>query len=395
MFSNIKKTTAVGVFAILVMSLWYIVQLPPRYVAVADTCIEKEEIDCMLSLLQDTYINDGVEESFNVFYYLFNNSKEFVDVGCHRNAHRIGDIAYYNDYLKHKDITMMEFSEKSTACGYGFFHGFMEHLIQDNPDPVFVKKTCEYLISTLSGQMSGINLVCYHGAGHGFMLSQVDTMSKGTWGDAISYARPAMEKCEVVLPLETEEVSECRQGVFNVVLDWMESGNFGLVYEGKESFFICRELEMNQREDCYAELSQKMSTLSDFNLFRAVEIATAEAPYGGDKILMNHAAAGMTYSTTTIINFMRDCLVIPDDLQRTCIRGVVGGLMEHGPATVQFPEAVALCSFDWFDTESQQVCFERLFTKMVRFFPKEKQKSLCTTSGNMFKQQCLKEGLIL
>lgn len=384
---------------ILLLFIFFIVWHKPvsslLYVEAADSCIEKEGVDCMLSLIQDVYTSNGVEASYDVFDYFLNNSREFTEVGCHRSAHRIGDVAYYNDYLKHNDLTKMKFPDRSIACGYGYYHGFLEHLIQDNPDPVFVEDTCKYFDSRLGKRMPQIRLVCFHGAGHGFTLSQADDLSGKYWGNALAYAEPAMKKCEAIKSANTKEVDDCRQGVFNVILEWMEDGDFGLVYDGLKSFEICRDLSADHRYDCYYEMGQNTAFLSGFDISRAAEIAAAESQYGGEKILMYLAGSGMTYSHEQIKKFMGDCLTVPEHLRRVCIRGIIGGFMEHGIPSTQFTLAEDLCSQEEFGTEVQGICFDRLFTKMTRFFSENAQKELCLSSGTGFQQMCREKGLVL
>ncbi|NQV92877.1 hypothetical protein HQ403_00030, partial [Candidatus Kaiserbacteria bacterium] len=64
---------------ILLLFIFFIVWHKPvsslLYVEAADSCIEKEGVDCMLSLIQDVYTSNGVEASYDVFDYFLNNSK--------------------------------------------------------------------------------------------------------------------------------------------------------------------------------------------------------------------------------------------------------------------------------------------------------------------------------
>jgi len=155
-----------------------------------------QKIDCWLEIIKDEFHKEGIKSAFDVFTDIYRTYDVFANTGCHQHAHRVGDFSYYFDYLSHRDISKMDFPQSTTSCGYGFFHGFLEHLIQDNPDPSFVIETCEYLTANLKERMPAIDYTCYHGSGHGFTLAQADYLTKSSQWTPALFTGEALDKCE-------------------------------------------------------------------------------------------------------------------------------------------------------------------------------------------------------
>src|SRR3989344_6368344 len=142
-----------------------------------------EKVDCWLQLVFERLRSEGIAEAYDTFEYIYDSYPLFGATGCHQHAHKVGDTAYYELFVaRGLDVTDMFFPQETTSCGYGFFHGFIEHLIQDHPDPAYVTKTCEYLREKYTHSMRDIGTICYHASGHGFTIAKADTLEKYEWG---------------------------------------------------------------------------------------------------------------------------------------------------------------------------------------------------------------------
>lgn len=202
-----------------------------------------EKIDCWLELATAFVRKGDISGAFSVFSYLYNTYPYFGASGCHLHAHRLGDAAYYEYYVvQDKSLADMELPQETTSCGYGFFHGFIEHLIQDRPDPAFVTKTCEYLRGRLSPTMRDIATICYHASGHGFIQSIGDSLAKRNWGNISDMVTLPLTNCEKLRSAGDGGIEDCREGIFNVLSDWMSVENFGLKFDFVHPFKVCDAL---------------------------------------------------------------------------------------------------------------------------------------------------------
>ena len=175
--------------------------------------------ECYDKLLIDAFKQGDAPEAFKKLKILYNEEPLFFDGGCHKRAHLIGDLAY-GKYLKHKDLSRLDVSEETTFCGAGYYHGFLEHYIRDNPGVESAKEFCVYL----EERRPGIRATCYHGMGHGFMPDPPDP---STWGDSQAILAPTLDKCGDISD-DRYEVLECYEGAFNVFLDWVDTRQYHL-----------------------------------------------------------------------------------------------------------------------------------------------------------------------
>jgi len=286
-----------------------------------------EIIDCWYELIRQDFQGGGIQRAFATFDTLYENSDMFIITGCHRHAHRIGDAAYYESYLTHKDLQKMEFPPITKVCGYGFYHGFIEHLIQDNPDPHFVKETCDYLDGRLSLTAPDIRITCFHGSGHGYTLASVDTDDTSSWGDAQAFVEEPLKKCEMLDGIE-REVEECKEGVFNVIVEWMVNQEFGLEYDEIDPFTLCREQEHANQQACYYEMAQKLDSVAEWDVTKAAHIAEQVPNKRFAQMVLSVAVASMMQTKITEdgqYTYLQSCRNIPEYLRNVCLVAIVGG----------------------------------------------------------------------
>ncbi|MBI4093702.1 hypothetical protein HY417_01955, partial [Candidatus Kaiserbacteria bacterium] len=219
-------------------------------------------IDCWYGLINAALEHDGITGAMEVFSKIYEQQPLFASTGCHKHAHFVGDQVYYKLYRGTNDIRAIDFPQSSTACGYGIFHGFMEHLIQDNPDIPFVTEICTYLKERYSTVMGDIGTICYHGSGHGLMLAEAERVPKSGWGLVSFFTSTPARTCEALPEASSREIEECREGVYNVLVDWMEQTQYGFAYDEKNPFRICETEPRAWHQACYYEMAQKLDRVS-------------------------------------------------------------------------------------------------------------------------------------
>lgn len=369
------------------------VNVAEKLVACEQFTNDTQKLDCWYEVMRVVHNKKGTAAAFEVFNTLYENEPMFVNTGCHLHAHRIGDYTYYDNYVLNGDLDAIEFPDGSQVCGYGFYHGFFEHLIQDKPDPGYVAELCEYFDNRLGERMPGMRITCYHGSGHGFALAEVDEGDLSHWGNYTSIIEDPLRLCEQLTEADEGEREECRQGVFNVLVLWMESGEYGLTYDWEDPFWICRDQAEINKHSCYYEVGQKMDRVSDRDLDRAIEVIDAIPDEEFKGMLLHTAVAGFLQSTLTEdaqYQYMEQCVELEEGLQSDCIAGIVGGVIEHGDPGDEHVKSVELCSLEYLNDTQRAVCFDNIGWRLRKFYPDEQIAQICRKSDSMhFKEACI------
>jgi len=354
-------------------------------------------LDCWYQVLHEYHNAGGVAAAFVAFDYLYENKVYFAETGCHLHAHRIGDFAFFDSFLIHHDLDKLSFPEGSQVCGYGFYHGFIEHLIQDNPSPQYVREVCDYMDKRLSGMMPLIRITCFHGSGHGFALAEVDEGDITIWGDYEKIINVPLQLCGE-LQAEESEISECYEGVFNVLVSWMETGEYGLSYNYQDPFWICVNQHTEYKWPCYYEVGQKLDFASQYSVKNAVAIVSQISDEGYDQRLLQLAVGNFLQSrnsATAHIEYLSDCFEIEDRYLPSCVQGLVAGVVEHGNPGDEQKKAVEICSHELVGGYIQRGCYEEVFGRLTKLYPKTRVTALCNQSlSESFTESCIEKGYI-
>lgn len=364
-----------------------------------DLAQDDARIDCWYEVIREEFRRGGPAQAFAIFSVLYESSDLFIETGCHRHAHRVGDVAYYESYLLHKDMDKMEFPAITKSCGYGFFHGFLEHLIQDNPDPAFVDETCAYFDKRLSAAMPAMRITCYHGSGHGFSLAgaQAAQFDKSKWGNPQEFVDEPARLCERLTQATPYEKEECLEGIFNVLVEWMTDHEYGLSYNEDDPFALCREQRDSYKEACYYEMAQKLDSVSGFSVVRAGEIAARIPDERFAKTVMAVAVAGMMQRGLTLdsqYEYAVACRSVDEALRDTCFHAIIGGMMEHGNPGKEYKKIAEFCSFDALTDEEERACGGALLNGLKRFYTDAQIAQFCRESSSAFRNLCSTSGIV-
>jgi len=113
---------------------------------------------CYQELISTAAEHEGLVAAFELLSEIYSIDTSFA-TACHGNAHELGKIAY-EDFINGKNPPM---SDKTSYCGYGFYHGFLEELIVSGGTLTDAKDFCAYLESQLSSSLPSIGYSCFHG----------------------------------------------------------------------------------------------------------------------------------------------------------------------------------------------------------------------------------------
>lgn len=342
---------------------------------------ETEQIDCWYEVIREEFDDGGTAQALDAFTHVYRTYPAFANSGCHRHAHRVGDMAYYFDYLEHGDLDKVDFPQSANACGYGFYHGFFEHLIQDRPDPHYVTEVCEYFDERLHETAPAIQQTCYHGSGHGFTLAKADTLLDPSEWTIENFTEDANTLCESLPNASDYEISECRQGVYNVIVDWMMDNEYELSYNMDAPFAFCDAVAPDRQADCYYEAAQKLDSVSGFDAKRMGDIVYALPRPDLHGWIMSTGMAGLVQHDpgSDQLDILFGCREVHESLFDACLGGLVGGLSEHGPPQKEYEYAANFCEQDALTDQERTTCYWVLDAQLARFRADDEVVSMCQT----------------
>lgn len=348
--------------------------------------------ECIFGLIESELDRDGLRGAMKVFSLAYKKYPSFANGGCHARAHRVGDVAYFRLYLK-GGLDALDFPQETTACGYGFYHGFMEHLIQDNPRPEFITETCDRLILNLGARMRDIQTICYHGAGHGLVLAQIERMSRSEWGNVKALVSAPAELCKKLERARSEDLEQCYEGIFNVLVDTMALGQYGFTYDMSQPFAICATQPLYLREACIYEVAQKLDSVSVFQPAKMIEVVSV-LPNKDDQLMaFGVGMAGIVQQSIATEGgyqeVLASCTGISETFYPQCVGSIVGGLFEHGEPQKEYQKALRFCE-DPIIAERQvtKLCYEQAAARLPRFYTREKITSICREFPAAYREIC-------
>ncbi len=411
MFLKNKPTRAIGLgvalMGILGSFLFVQFNLPDRvqesiwqysYERSASACNEKFQdtdgrLTCWLNIVEKEVKVGGIERAFRIFTHLYEKYPEFGASGCHTNAHAIGDTAYYEIYVaRNQSLQEYSFPLSTKSCGYGFFHGFIEHLIQDNPETEFAVQTCTYLHERYGAEMSQLENICYHASGHGYMQAEADRMSTDEWGNVARLIRRPLVSCSKFTNATPRQREECREGIFNVVSDWMIAKNFGLSFDAQTALRLCDTLARVDQRACYSEFAMKLYPVLQDDPVKAAAYADTLQRKEFSIVAFNVMIAGMMERKVprdTYGEVFSACTKLTETYFETCVRSSVGGMMAHGSPGTEYERVLIACeNAHLIDRNGRAFCYSELTNKLNRLYPHEERQRICDLFPEEYTSSC-------
>ncbi len=392
-----KYLLAIAVLVVCILSAWWNGYSSDKHNAqrCAENSVEATAIECWYDLIRERLQTQGLQQAMKLFSSIYTWQPAFAESGCHAHAHRVGDMAYYDQYLKNPNMAAMDFPQETAACGYGFFHGFLEHLIQNRPDPEFVDTTCTYLDERYGISVGAIRTICYHGSGHGFMLAAVEQLPRTAWGDMHAFTKTPLTQCAALKKASPRDHEECEEGVYNVIVEWMETNQYSFSYDYEKPFASCDAASTYaHKRACYYEMAQKLDGASNWNPERMLEILSSTkdtylhemAFYVGMTSVMQRYAGSAAYdSILTQCSELTQPTMIP-----FCVSAVIAGLFEHGAPQEEYRDALIACrSPQVQEALISEACWETVARKLWRFYEPARIKEICEEFPEEKRAMCL------
>ncbi len=312
-----------------------------------------ERIECAFSVVRSELVRKGVTSGMNAFVMANKMYQNRLDVDCHAAVHRVGDMAYYDLFKNDPEFSHYEFPRETTMCGRGFYHGFFEHLIQDNPRPEFIVHTCNYFKSVEQEYLQKVSSTCFHAAGHGLIRATAEKVPRSSWGNPTSFVDPSLRSCELMIGVTESEKRLCQTGVMSIFIQMNRYENYG--FSKKTAFETCDSLVTSQRETCY-----RMSSLM---------VAQFEGDYKRTWSICNRAAPA---------------------LQRACIIYIPIGLFTNGVNPISYQTALDFCSaVAATNAQYASLCYEHLGYTLTSEYVEPSYRPDCVLFPTQYRDFCI------
>jgi len=345
------------------------------------------QADCVFRVITEDLRKGKFTAALEVFEEARNEGfAEFVPGECHRKAHAFGDVLYYEAYLQSGGFDGFSFPLGSTVCSYGIFHGFFEHLFQDNPSVDFVTETCKMMSDKFGHSMRDIRDTCYHAAGHGFTLHQVEKLSSKDFGNLQLLTREPFDICST-LPESSafELLDECQEGVFNIAINFMTDEEYGFSFDVEEPFKICEEVDEDMAPYCYRETARKLDNVSGYNPITLLSILES-APRPEEARKWFSKSVGGIARRIGFEESLKRCWDAPDSVYVDCVRYVISGLFEGGPIQKEYKEPLRMCAHELVVSRGfEKECYDTIISRLPRYYSSEQRVYICKE----FPQQAL------
>lgn len=331
---------------------------------------------CWQEEMDQTLKKGGLEQAFILMDKLYNTEPLFAS-DCHAYSHLLGQKAY-ELFAAHKEFTL---SAKSSYCGYGFYHGFMEALLQKTGDMNEARKFCEYADSQLKKTTSDAGGACYHGIGHG----AVDGGDQRFWGDAQKMVEPALAICEKVSDDEIPaprygKLFRCVSGAFNALEILSDSNQYKLSANREDPFWICKKQPDKYKEACYTQFVVSLMKVSNNDFIKSAKVIDniKEDEYAlpaMQALVVELPHLGKT-DYKEALNY---CRSIGQRFHEICITAFAEGLLRYGPPQKEYVGALNFCSSNLLTDAEKKACFMRILSILRIWYTASESQSICKT----------------
>ncbi len=227
-------------------------KIPELEECMADYGTSTVQAFCWGQSLMEIVRNSGIDEAF-IELESMNESPEFQRQ-CHDVMHILGQAAY-DDFID--DAGHVQVHPLTSACGYGFYHGFIESMMVSEgvQDLSRAREYCEGLnhAQSLTTEISRSRAAeaCYHGVGHALF----DLVDSSLWGSSRAMVDYVTRQCTSLSDDEVKQII-CMSGVYNSLANAYSSKSYLLTYAlTNDADDFCAEEPLAYQSRCYVELT--------------------------------------------------------------------------------------------------------------------------------------------
>lgn len=320
--------------------------------------------------IESTLNSKGLDQAFILMDKLFKEEPLFAS-DCHGFTHLLGEKAYelFSENQK------FNLPDKTSYCGYGFYHGFMEKLLHSGGGLDQARSFCKYAGSILGEINSDAEGACYHGIGHGAVEDVTDPK---LFGRPQAIIQPSLDLCEQVSDNQ-DKLFRCISGVFNALEIVTSQGRYNLSLNRKDPLWICRTQPDRYQRSCYTQMVIAVMNATGNDFAKSAEILTTIE----DDALARESLSGLVVERVRLkktdyqetLNF---CRRLGDRFHLSCVRGFGEGFLKYGPPQKEYVKAVDFCSTALLTDTEREACFNRILAILRNWYTVEKAQQICS-----------------
>lgn len=362
---------------------------------VAD-CGDGGNESCLRSDFESVFRTEGLDAAFSRMADVYASDPNFVQ-SCHGIAHALGVLAY-GEYAKSRHI---ELTERAAYCGYGFYHGFMEVLLQKTGKPEEARDFCVYAQSVLYKKTIDALGACYHGIGHG----AVDGGDPRAWGNATEIVRPALQLCQEITGEKDIEalgsiLFRCVTGTYNGLEVLARDEKYLLEEINKNPFEFCTTQPASYQGACYTNMIPALLRLTKNNYEEAFEYVKEIPEVSGARYpIRPEIAASLAYEVVRenithenyISRIVTTCRNLGKQLHLSCIEGLSGGHMKYGEPENEYKKALTFCGSTILTEDEKNVCYPYILSRLRIWYDIIKSRSICELVPKKYQLACRRQ----
>lgn len=329
-------------------------------VSICESVETGKKQQCWDELLEQTVKQKGLDAAFELFTRLYQTDPD-IPKACHGWSHILGKAAY-ELFRNNKDFIL----KKETAyCGYGFFHGFIEKLLQETGDVKATREFCNYASKQLKDAAPGVYRNCLHGIGHG----SVEIDNPKIWGNFQAMLDKGLKTCESALN-DKGELQECYDGAFNAMQQNAYHREYKLSIDRDDLFKYCRTQKEQYLDPCYYEFTGLIGdvTKHDFKKAASLILKDISGRSFAPRIIMK-LSADFFQDDIALSDYTKnvlDCRSLSDNLIERCFEGILLGFIAHGEPDRQYVKGLEFCNYSILSDKERETCYQWILGQSVK-----------------------------
>ncbi len=359
-----------------------------------DDCDNSENKgQCWEKQIENVLNEEGLNSAFELLANLYSTQQAFAQ-DCHSYTHQLGIAAYYK-FNKDKNIDL---SPKTAYCGYGFYHGFMETLLQSSGTLQEARDFCAYVGRTLAKQTTDAESACYHGIGHG----TVDGGDPTAWGNPEKILNPGLKMCELV-SAQPDHLYRCVTGAYNALEILSMDSKYKLEMIAKNPFGICESQKEDYKEPCYTNMLPALMRNNDEDFTKVAKIVS-EIPNKDNatarmlglptrqmvtlSLFYDYVRANFQKSDYAIGEGVKICQSLKSDLRLPCIEGLSGSYMKYGEPGKEYIKGLAFCGSDLLSKDEKDTCHKHILNRLRIWYSSDMAANICESVNKEYQNLC-------
>lgn len=324
----------------------------------------KRQDECWVEELHQVY-REGGEDALFATIDTYVQNDELFNRNCHDTMHGVGDFVY-NTYKETGDPII---HAGTSYCGYGFYHGFIERMIEEEGSYTASVAYCERIGEDSRHPAPGYGMQAKNACQHGFGHSLFDTLPGSLWGDVDVMVRENLSQCQELFADEHAHF-QCATGVFNALMLALANNDYELSYDLIEAdpYRLCRELDDFYKPACYIDMvvhhtwwnkstHEEVFAIIDAIPHEKARLDTLEA------FASNVAQRELAKDTDARYEFAKHCFEYTEtSMQRSCLTGIHHGIFQRTNQYSNQVESHSLCNM-FSEATEKALCEETILKR--------------------------------